>query len=147
MASAWGAAWGLAWGNSWSRSTTTTPQQSPYYGGGEHVDTSWWDDLLEDLAAVKKAVRKKKPTLAQSAQALAAAIDAQQLALNVDLEDLRRATERLRQLIAEVDGAIQIEKARQAVLAEAQRSIAYARAMKRQQEDDEFVEILLLSAI
>ncbi len=147
MGDAWGGSWGSSWGISWGTSVTPPTQDvAPYYRGGGRHDTSWWDDLLEDLASVKKAVRKKKPTVEASAKALASAIEAQQLPVELDLEELRSATEHLRLLVARVESALQVEQARQAVLAETARLIGIAEEKKRQEQaDDEAIEILLLS--
>lgn len=133
---------------------TPTPEEAPYYYGGGRHDTSWWDDLLEDLANVRKAVRKKGPTDKESAKALAAAIEAQQLPVDVDLDELRNATERLRLLVARMSGELEtqernrrIEAARKAVLAETKRLAMLAAERKRQEEDDAAIELLLLAAV
>ena len=157
MADAWGGAFGSSWGVSWGAGVTppTPSEEAPYYYGGGRHDTSWWDDLLEDLANVRKAVRKKGPTDKESAKALAAAIEAQQLPVDVDLDELRNATERLRLLVARMAGELEtqernrrIEAARKAVLAETKRLAILAAERKRQEdEDNAAIEILLLAAV
>jgi hypothetical protein len=139
--------------------TNTAPAANDTYGqGGSHGSVGTiYDDLLGALVHVAAPIRAKSPSVREAALTVAAVVEAQQVPAPIPTDRLRNEAERLHALLNAADNHIataRAERQRQAVLAEVRRLEAIARARRaqaelverRQREDDEIIEILLMSA-
>ncbi len=131
---------------------------APSKSGGHagKIDNDYWSDFLEDLHHIEGPIRQPRPSFHEAAVSNDAAIEASQVPVPVDTGELARHAERLRTLLLDVDAVIaaDVERERKATLKETRRLMAIARAhiavdqlrRRREAEDDEIVEILLMAA-